>query len=248
MQPYPAKEASCYNLQAGGAFLRILLVEDEPAAAKMLAQGLREQSYAVDVVGDGEEAEFKAAVTPYDLIILDLTLPRKDGLRVCREIRAAGSKAPVLMLTARDAVEDRIKGLDAGGDDYLTKPFEYGELLARVRALLRRGPVPHVEIIEIGGLRIEVRTRRVSRGNRRIDLTAKEYALLEYLARRAGELVNREDISEHVWDEAYDPCSNLIEVYIRRLRRKVDEGFKLRLIRTRRGEGYMLSGDEETNA
>jgi len=223
--------------------LRILLAEDEPAAAKMLSQGLREQSYAVDVAADGEEAEFKASVSPYDLIILDIMLPRKNGIKVCQEIRAAGSKTPVLMLTARDGVEDRISGLDAGADDYLIKPFEYGELLARVRALLRRGPTPHVEMIEVGDLRIEVRARKVSRAGKRINLTAKEYALLEYLARRAGELVNREEISEHVWDEAYDPWSNLIEVFIRRLRRKVDAGFDPPLLRTRRGEGYMLCAD-----
>jgi DNA-binding response OmpR family regulator len=225
--------------------LRILLVEDESAAAKMLSQGLREQSYAVDVAGDGEEAEFKASVNAYDLIILDLMLPRKNGIKVCQEIRAAGSKTPVLMLTARDGVEDRITGLDAGADDYLIKPFEYGELLARVRALLRRGPTPHVETIEVADLRIEVRARRVTRAGKRINLTAKEYSLFEYLARRAGELVNREEISEHVWDEAYDPFSNLIEVYIRRLRRKVDAGFDPPLLRTRRGEGYMLCADCE---
>ncbi len=166
--------------------LRILLVEDKSAAAKMLSQGLREQSSAVDVAGDGEEAEFKASVNTYDLIILDLMLPRKNGIKVCQEIRAAGSKTPVLMLTARDGVEDRITGLDAGADDYLIKPFEYGELLARVRALLRRGPTPHVETIEVGDLRIEVRARRVTRAGKRINLTAKEYSLFEYLARRAS--------------------------------------------------------------
>jgi DNA-binding response OmpR family regulator len=223
--------------------LRILLAEDESAAAKMLSLGLREQSYAVDIAVDGQEAEFKVSVNAYDLIILDLMLPRKNGIQVCQEIRAAGSNTPVLMLTARDRVEDRIAGLDAGADDYLIKPFEYGELLARVRALLRRGPTPHVEEIEVADLRIEVRARRVSRAGKRITLTAKEYALLECLARRAGELVNREEISEHVWDEAYDPFSNLIEVYIRRLRRKVDAGFDPPLLRTRRGEGYMLCAD-----
>ena len=223
--------------------LRILLAEDEAAAAKMLALGLREQSYAVDVAVDGEEAEFKASVNSYDLIILDLMLPRKNGIKVCQEIRASGSDTPVLMLTARDGVEDRITGLDAGADDYVIKPFEYGELLARVRALLRRGPTPHVETIEVADLRIEVRARRVTRAGKRITLTAKEFALLECLARRAGELVNREEISEHVWDEAYDPFSNLIEVYIRRLRRKVDAGSNLPLLRTRRGEGYMLCAD-----
>jgi two-component system copper resistance phosphate regulon response regulator CusR len=245
---YPDGEKACYNPAAEGISLRILLVEDEPAAAKMLSQGLKEQSYAVDIATDGEEAEFKVSINPYDLVILDVVLPKKDGVRVCQEMRAAGAKTPVLMLTARDAVDDRIRGLDAGADDYLTKPFEYGELLARVRALLRRGPAPHVEVINVADLRIEVRARRVTRASKRIDLTAKEYAFLEFLARRAGELVNREEISEHVWDEAYDPCSNLIEVYMRRLRRKLDDGFKLKLLRTRRGEGYMLSADEENDA
>jgi two-component system copper resistance phosphate regulon response regulator CusR len=248
MLPYRERATPCYNARAEDTPLRILLVEDEPAAAKMLSQGLREQSYAVDVAVDGEEAEFKISISPYDLIVLDVVLPRKDGVHVCREMRAAGSNTPVLMLTARDAVEDRIKGLDAGADDYLTKPFEYGEFLARVRALLRRGPAPHIEVIEVADLRVEVRARRVTRGNKRIDLTAKEYALLEYLSRRSGELVNREEISEHVWDEEYDPCSNLIEVYMRRLRRKIDDDFKLKLLRTRRGEGYVLSSEEESDA
>ena len=224
--------------------MRVLLVEDEPAAAKILAKGLREQSYAVDVAADGEDAEFKASVNQYDLIVLDVRLPRKDGFEVCRELRAAGSAVPILMVTARDALEDRVQGLDLGADDYLTKPFEYGELLARVRALLRRGPARRAEILEVSDLRIEVRSRRVQRAGTVIELTAKEYALLEYLARRAGELVTREEISEHVWDESYDAFSNLIEVYIRRLRRKVDAGYNVKLLRTRRGEGYMLTAEE----
>jgi len=226
--------------------VRILLVEDEPGAARMLAKGLREEAYAVDVAGDGERALEQAFVNDYDLIILDVLLPGKDGFEVCRELRAAGSAVPVLMLTARDAVEDRIAGLDTGADDYLTKPFDFDELLARARALLRRGPALRPAVISVSDLVVDTRSRRVSRGAREVDLTAKEYALLEYLARRAGEVVGRADIAEHVWDESYDPFSKVIEVFIQRLRRKVDEGHAVKLIRTRRGEGYVLTAGEAT--
>jgi len=221
--------------------MRILLVEDEPAAAGMLAKGLREQAYAVDIAAEGETALYQAEINGYDLIILDVMLPVKDGFEVCRELRAAGSTVPVLMLTARDAVRDRIAGLDTGADDYLIKPFDFHELLARVRALLRRGPALREETLIVADLRIDTRARRVERAGRSIDLTAKEYALLEYLARRSGEVVGRADIAEHVWDESFDPFSNLIEVYVQRLRRKVDEGHDAKLIRTRRGEGYLLA-------
>jgi len=225
--------------------LRILLVEDEPDAARMLSKGLREQTYAVDVAGDGEAGAYQASVNDYDLIVLDVMLPRKDGFAVCREIRVARSCVPILMLTARDAVEDRIAGLDTGADDYLTKPFEFHELLARMRALLRRGQALRPEIIRVADLFIDTRARIVKRNNRQIEMTAKEYALIEYLAHRAGEVVGRADISEHVWDESFDPFSNLIEVYVQRLRRKIDEGRALKLIRTRRGEGYLLTAGSE---
>lgn len=225
--------------------MRILLVEDEQSAARMLAKGLREQTYAVDVAADGEAALWQAGINDYDLIILDVMMPLKDGFEVCRELRDAGSAVPVLMLTARDAVQDRIAGLDTGADDYLVKPFDFHELLARVRALLRRGPALRPEKLEVANLMIDTRARVVRRGGRQIDLTAKEYALLEYLARRADEVVTRAEIAEHVWDETFDPFSNLIEVYIQRLRRKVDEGHALRLIRTLRGEGYRLTAGEE---
>jgi two-component system, OmpR family, copper resistance phosphate regulon response regulator CusR len=225
--------------------VRILLVEDEQSAARMLAKGLREQTYAVDVAVDGEAALWQAGINDYDLIILDVMMPLKDGFEVCRELRDAGSAVPVLMLTARDAVQDRIAGLDTGADDYLVKPFDFHELLARVRALLRRGPALRPEKLEVANLMIDTRARVVRRGGRQIDLTAKEYALLEYLARRADEVVTRAEIAEHVWDETFDPFSNLIEVYIQRLRRKVDEGHALRLIRTLRGEGYRLTAGEE---
>jgi len=225
--------------------MRILLVEDEPGAARMLAKGLREQTYAVDVAADGEAALYQASVNDYDLVILDVMLPLKDGFEVCRELRAEGLTIPILMLTARDAVQDRIEGLDTGADDYLTKPFDFHELLARLRALLRRGHALRPEIVEIADLSINMQARRVRRGARQIELTAKEYALLEYLARRAGEVVSRAEIAEHVWEENFDPFSNLIEVYVQRLRRKIDESHALKLLRTRRGEGYMLTFAKE---
>jgi len=229
--------------------MRILLVEDEPNAARMLAKGLREHTYAVDVASDGASAVYQASVNDYDLVILDVMLPLKDGFEVCRELRAEGLTIPILMLTARDAVQDRIAGLDSGADDYLTKPFDFHELLARLRALLRRGPALRSETIEIADLSIDTRSRQVRRGGRQIELTAKEYALLEYLARRAGEVVSRAEIAEHVWEENFDPFSNLIEVYVQRLRRKIDEGYALKLLRTRRGEGYVLtSATEDSDA
>lgn len=229
--------------------MRVLLVEDEQGAAKMLAKGLREESYAVDVARDGEKALEQAYLNDYDLIILDVMLPGKDGFEVCRELRATGSVVPILMLTARDAVEDRIEGLNTGADDYLAKPFDFDELLARARALLRRVPALLPETITVADLAINTRARQVSRAGRMIDLTAKEYALLEYLARRANEIVGRADIAEHVWDESYDPFSKVIEVFIQRLRRKIDEDHVVKLIRTRRGEGYMLtSGETDSDA
>ena len=227
--------------------MRILLVEDEPSAATMLAKGLREESYAVDIAADGETALAQAFDNDYDLIILDIVLPGKDGFKVCRELRTNGLTIPVLMLTALDAVEDKVEGLDSGADDYLPKPFDFEELLARVRALLRRKPDLYPEVITVGDLSVDARARHVTRAGQLIDLTAKEYALLEYLARRAGEVVSRADIAEHVWDESYDPFSKVIEVFIQRLRRKVDEGHALKFIHTRRGEGYMLAA-KGTNA
>lgn len=229
--------------------MRILLAEDEPDVARMLAKGLREQTYAVDVAADGEVASYQAQINEYDLLILDVMLPRKDGFEVCRELRAAGATLPVLMLTARDAVQDRIAGLDSGADDYLVKPFDFHELLARVRALLRRGASLQPEVIEIADLKINTLSHEVSRAGRRIEMTAKEYALLEYLARRTGKVVTRSEIAEHVWDENFDPFSNLIEVYIQRLRRKVDDKQETKLIRTMRGEGYLLTaGSDNTSA
>lgn len=224
--------------------MRLLLVEDESSAARMLAKGLRERTYAVDVASDGEEALYRASINDYDLVILDVMLPRKDGLEVCRGLRSSGSTVPILMLTARDAVADRIVGLDTGADDYLTKPFDLNELFARIRALLRRGPALKNEVLQIADVTIDSQARRVRRGNQTIELTAKEFTLLDYLARRRDQVVSRCDIAEHVWDENFDPFSNLIEVYIQRLRRKLDDGYSHKLIHTFRGEGYMLSAAE----
>ena len=221
--------------------MRVLLVEDEPRAAEILAKGLREHAYAVDVAGDGDAAIEQAAATDYDAVILDVMLPRRSGLAVCRTIRESGSSVPILMVTARDAVDARIQGLDCGADDYLVKPFDFGELLARLRALIRRGGHPVLpEHIAIGALTLETRGRRVLVGGRELVLTAKEYALLEYLARRAGDVVSRADIAEHVWDEHYDPLSNVVDVYIQRLRRKIEDAGVEPPIRTRRGEGYQV--------
>jgi DNA-binding response OmpR family regulator len=221
--------------------MRVLLVEDEPGAARVLAKGLREHAYAVDLAADGDAALFQVGTTDYDALILDVMLPFKDGLAVCRTIRRAGNDVPILMVTARDAVESRIEGLDAGADDYLVKPFDFGELLARLRALVRRGRQPILpERVTIGALTLDTRSRRASIDDREVLLTAKEYALLEYLARRAGEVVSRLDIAEHVWDEHYDPLSNVVDVYVQRLRRKIDARRPDSFIRTRRGEGYQL--------
>ena len=222
--------------------MRILLVEDEPSAARVLAKGLREQAYAVDMAADGDAALFQIATTDYDAVILDVMLPVKNGLVVCRKARESGSRVPILMLTARDAVDARIQGLDCGADDYLVKPYDFGELLARLRALIRRGQQPLVaERVSVGGLTLDTRSHRAWIDEREVVLTAKEYALLEFLARRPGAVVSRADIAEHVWDEHYDPLSNVVDVYIQRLRRKLDRTGEASIIRTRRGEGYQLS-------
>lgn len=225
--------------------MRVLLVEDEPSAARMLAKGLREQAYAVDVATDGEDASFRARTTDYDAIVLDVMLPGRDGLSVARELRRCGSTVPILMLTARDAVQARIAGLDSGADDYLTKPFDFGELLARLRAVIRRGErAPLAEHLAVRDLTLDTRARQVKKAGRTLPLTTREYALLEFLVRRVGQVVGRAEIAEHVWDERYDPLSNVIDVYIQRLRRKIDSDDCKSLIRTRRGEGYALIPDE----
>lgn len=224
--------------------MRLLVVEDDPRLRAVLLRGLREAGYAVDTAGDGDSALYQAAINPYDAVILDVMIPGVDGFEVCRRMRSDHSAVPVLMLTARDAIDDRIHGLDVGADDYLTKPFDFGELLARVRALLRRTPVVASPTLQVGDLSIDTASHRVSRGSEEIVLTSKEYALLEYLARNAGRVISREEIAEHVWDEHFDRFSNLIEVYVNRLRRKVDRSDP-HLIITRRNEGYMLRAAEE---
>jgi two-component system copper resistance phosphate regulon response regulator CusR len=221
--------------------MRILLVEDDRRIARFVAKGLREQAYAVDVVNDGDEAGYKLSINDYDAVILDVMIPGRDGFQVCRDLRSAGMAVPVIMLTARDTVQDRITGLDSGADDYLTKPFAVTELLARLRALLRRGHIVRPATISIADLALDTGAQRATRGGRALALTTKEYALLEYLARESGRVVSRAEIAEHVWDENFDPLTNLIDVHINRLRRKVDNGFPSKLIHTRRGAGYMLA-------
>ncbi|MGI8468279.1 MAG: response regulator [Pyrinomonadaceae bacterium] len=225
--------------------MRILLVEDDGRIANFVAKGLRENAYAVDAAADGEAALYQAAINTYDAIILDVMLPLKDGFEVCRELRKDGIKTPVLMLTARDAIDDKISGLDFGADDYLTKPFEFGELLARLRALLRRSGEIRPPKIIIGDLEIDTVSQTVRRGGREISLTTKEYALLEFLAREKGKVLGRAEIAERVWDENFDAFSNLIDVYIKRLRSKMDENFSTQLIHTRRGAGYILDDKSE---
>jgi heavy metal response regulator len=220
--------------------MRVLVVEDELRVRSFLERGLQEAGFAVDVAADGEDGLRLALVHPYDAIVLDLMLPKRDGLSVLRELRGAGRATPVLVLTARDEVDDRVRGLDAGADDYLPKPFAFAELLARVRALLRRGTA-RPSLLEIGDLRIDLLSRKAVRAGVKLELTQKEFALLEYLARHEGEVVTRTMISEHVWDMNFDSFSNVIDVYIRYLRRKIDEPFGTKLIHTRRGVGYVLT-------
>jgi len=224
--------------------VRLLLIEDEPLTVRMLAKGLREQAYAVDVAPSARAALELASGNIYDLIVLDLGLPDGDGLTLCRDLRSGGTPAPILILTARDSVAARIAGLDGGADDYLLKPFDLGELLARLRALARRGTrPPQHERLEIGDLVLDTRSQEAYCSGVLLPLTTREYALLEFMARRAGQVITRGDIAEHVWDNSYDPLSNVIDVYVRRLRAKLTPGGCQDVIRTRRGAGYMLSAD-----
>lgn len=220
--------------------MRILVVDDDRHLCSIIKRGLLEEAYAVDVVYDGEEAQYLAEVNPYDLIILDILLPTKDGIEVCRELRARKVNTPILMLTAKDAVEDRVKGLDTGADDYLVKPFAFNELLARVRALLRREGMSKSPELRVGDLTLNTLTRQVWRGNKRIELTTKEYVILEYLMRHPNVVVTRTMIEEHAWDYDFDSMSNLVDVYIRRLRLKIDNEAEESLIQTVRGAGYRL--------
>ena len=220
--------------------MRILVVDDDRRLCAVIRRGLLEESYAVDLAYDGEDGEYLAEVNPYDLIILDIMLPVKDGIEVCRELRAKKITTPILMLTAKDAVEDRVKGLDTGADDYLVKPFAFSELLARVRALLRREGMSKSPELRVGDLVLNTLTRQVNRGQRPIELTTKEYVILEYFMRHPGVVVTRTMIEEHAWDYDFDSLSNLVDVYIRRLRRKLDTEGEDSLIQTVRGAGYRL--------
>jgi DNA-binding response OmpR family regulator len=220
--------------------MRILVVEDSRRLAGIIRRGLQEEAYAVDNAYDGEEAQYMAETTPFDLIILDIMLPKKDGVTVCRELRAKNVNTPILMLTAKDTTEDKVIGLDSGADDYQVKPFAFTELLARVRALLRREALPKTSKLQVGDLAMDVQTREVWRGQRKVDLTAKEYAILEYFMRRPNFVVTRTMLGENVWDYEFDGISNIIDVYVRRIRRKIDEDGRESLIQTVRGAGYRL--------
>ncbi|HVC83406.1 MAG TPA: response regulator transcription factor [Chloroflexota bacterium] len=235
--------------------MRVLVVEDELKINRTVCQALREEAYAVDSAKDGEEGEELASINQYDLIILDLLLPKKPGVAVCRSLRDQGVVTPILMLTAKDTVEDRVQGLDSGADDYLVKPFYMDELLARARALLRRETTTKSTRLQVADLQVDTSSHRVSRAGGTIELTSKEYAMLEYFMRNQDQVLTRTMISEHVWDEQFDSLSNIIDVYIRRLRRKIDENYTPRLLHTIRGSGYLLgilpedaAGTDETRS
>jgi two-component system, OmpR family, response regulator len=223
--------------------MRALVVEDELKMAALIRRGLVEEGYAADVARTGEDAVWMAQATPYDAIVLDVMLPGDDGFTVCRALRENGVWSPILMLTARDGIEDRVAGLDSGADDYLTKPFSFAELLARLRALVRRGSPERPALIKVGSLRLDPATRRVWRGEAEIDLSAKEFALLETFMRRPGRVLTRLDLLEHAWDYGYENRSNVVDVYVRYLRSKIDRPFGVGSLETVRGTGYRLRED-----
>ena len=221
--------------------MRLLVAEDHPSLARSIANGLRDEGYAVDLTFDGEEAFHLGSVNPYDGIVLDIMLPQRDGFSILTSLRRKGLKTPVLFLTAKDAVEDRVRGLDLGADDYLVKPFAFEELLARVRAMVRRGHQQSSNVIVVGDLEVDIARKGARRGGKNIDLSAREYALLEYLAHRQGQVVSRTQIWEHLYDEHDEASSNVVDVYIGYIRNKIDRDFPSKLIHTKRGQGYMLS-------
>jgi two-component system, OmpR family, response regulator len=223
--------------------MRVLVVEDELKMAALIRRGLREEGMAVDVTERGEDALWMAGSTEYDAIVLDVMLPGIDGFETCRRLRGDGVWAPVVMLTARDAVDDRVAGLDGGADDYVTKPFSFAELLARLRALARRGPAERPVLLEVGGLRLDPATRQVWRGEEEISLSAKEFSLLEVFMRRPGEVFSRLQLLEHAWDYGYENRSNIVDVYVRYLREKIDRPFGADSIETVRGAGYRMRRD-----
>jgi len=223
--------------------MRALVVEDEVKMAALIRRGLVEEGYAADVARTGEEALWMAGATPYDAIVLDVMLPGRNGLDVCRSLRESGVWSPILMLTARDGVEDKVSGLDSGADDYLSKPFSFAELLARLRALTRRGPSERPAVLQVGTLRLDPATRRAWRGEAEVDLSAKEFALLETFMRNPGDVLTRLDLLEHAWDYGYENRSNVVDVYVRYLRAKIDRPFAVDSIETVRGVGYRLRRD-----
>ena len=222
--------------------MRVLVVEDERTLANLIKEGLEEENFSVDVAYDGEEGLFLAENEPYDAIILDIMLPKIDGIEILRRVRDRGVKTPVLMLTAKSSVEDKVLGLDSGADDYLTKPFSFEELLARLRAVIRRAFGETENIVKVADLELNLNTHEVKRGGVKIELSSKEYALLEYLVLNRNKLLTRSQISEHIYDYEYDFDSNVIDVMIARLRKKIDKGFNKKLIHTVRGAGYMIKG------
>lgn len=226
--------------------MRVLIVEDEPKLAALLRRGFTRDGIAADVAASGEDALPRAEATDYDAIVLDLMLPGMDGLDVCERLRSSGVWSPILILTARDAVRDRVAGLDRGADDYLTKPFSYAELLARLRALARRGTPERPAVLEVGGLRLDPATRQAKRGEAEIDLSPKEFAVLETFMRRPGEVLSRFDLLEHAWDYEYENRSNVVDAYVRLLRQKIDRPFGTDSIETVRGAGYRLRADGGT--
>lgn len=225
--------------------MRVLLIEDDRKAAKLVAKGLQEEGFVVDVALTGEEGEEQAAVNEYDVIVLDWLLPGKDGIAVCRALRARDVSTPILMLTARDSLADRVSGLSTGADDYLTKPFGFAELVARIRALLRRSRLVRSAVLRVADLTLEPATRRVTRAGISLTLTSKEYAILEVLMRSPGEIVSRTRLVEHVWDEASEVIDNLVDAHVSHLRKKIDRGGSVPLIHTVRGFGYRLGPPEE---
>ena len=220
--------------------MRVLLVEDDHRLASSVANQLRQAGFAVDVVGRGADALRESAISPYDAIVLDLQLPDTDGVEICRRLRERGTPVRIIMATARDGVADRVTGLDTGADDYLVKPYSVQELVARLRALLRRPEAALLPVHRVAGLELDTATRVARRGARLIELTTKEFMVLEYMMRNAGRVLTREQISEHAWDANYDPFSNVIDVYVARLRRKVDQPGESQLIETIRGAGYLM--------
>jgi len=226
--------------------MRILLVEDEEKVSRFVVRGLTAESFAVDAAFDGQTGLELATTYNYDLIVLDLMLPGLNGTEVLRRIRLKDHRVPILMLTARDAVADKVEHLEAGADDYLTKPFAFAELMARIKALLRRGSVDRPNVLRVAELEVDRLTQQVRRASRRIELTAKEYALLEYLMANAGRVLSRTMIIDHVWDQSFDGATNIVDVYVRHLRSKVDDGHNKKLIRTVRGVGYKISDEAES--